>query len=112
LGASLMIGATMYRGDHFGDVLWLMLLWLPVALAYGLIITAIFSRSGFANERKIPELSGVCIGSFPLVFGWPPYWMRLDVALCSILIQCGSLAVVTFVTHAMGLAFKKVRKKN
>jgi hypothetical protein len=82
-------------------------LWAPIGMVYGLLIPMLFKWARVADLFGIMEICGVCVGSFPLYCGlWPTYWMRWDLALEITSIQWLSICTVLVV----GVAIKKMRE--
>jgi hypothetical protein len=103
----ILLGSDKQWISHFGGAMFVLSLWAPIGMVYGLLIPILFKWARVADLFGIMEICGVCVGSFPLYCGfWPTYWMRSDLALAITLIQWLSICTVL----AVGVAIKKMRE--
>tara|TARA_R110002094_G_scaffold62118_1_gene72524 strand:- start:288 stop:671 length:384 start_codon:yes stop_codon:yes gene_type:complete len=106
-GILLAVSWLVSRGDGFEAVMRALAAWLPVAAVYCAILAITLSLSKLGRLVGMLELCGLCVALLPLFSGfWPPYYMRWDVALIMIAVQCVALgvavAVVFFVNRFIG----------
>jgi|SRR5580693_5754712 hypothetical protein len=108
VGALLLALILILSGAEVRNVIKVLMLWLPINAVYGLAIVLLLRRMGLAQMVGMSELCGVCIGVMPQFSGlWPTYWMRWDVALVMIAIQC---IVLTVVVSICALLQKTVKR--
>jgi hypothetical protein len=94
-GAIAVAALSFCQGSDPKNIIRLLLLSLPIAALYGIAIILILGRIGKALSFGMMELSGVCIGLMPYFSGlWPIYWMRWDMALLMVAVQCTVLSLL------------------
>lgn len=95
IGVVIVTLILTLSGDALRNVIKLLILWLPINAAYSFAIVLLLRQMGIAQMPWMFELCGTCIGAMPLFSGlWPIYWMRWDVALAMVVIQCLGLTLV------------------
>jgi len=108
VGAMVFALILILSGAEVRNVIKLLMLWLPINAVYGFAVVLLLRRIGLAQVVGMSELCGVCIAVMPQFSGlWPTYWMRWDVALVMIAIQC---IVLTVVVSICALLQKTVKR--
>jgi hypothetical protein len=94
IGALLVGSWLMSQGDALEGAARLLVSWLPIGAVYCALAVTVLRASKLHRMFGMLELSGLCVGLFPLFSGlWPTYSMRWDLALIMVAVQCAALAL-------------------
>ncbi len=100
IGSLAVSCAICFMGESWTNLGRLLLLWLPITLAYGILPVSILRCIHVAEFAGSLEICGVCVAAFPLISGlWPTYWFRFDVAIRLAAIQCSILVIAMFIRY-------------
>lgn len=100
VGCLLTTAWVVSKGDPVENACWLLMWWLPIAAVYYAITIVVLRRLQIFGLIGMLELCGLCVGLFPLVSGlWPTYWMRWDLALIMVVVQCVALSATVFIAY-------------
>jgi hypothetical protein len=88
------------RAGSSTNVVRIAALWLPIALVYCVLTMFALKRCKMDRLSWSLEICGFCVGAFPVVSGlWPTYFMRLDLAVIFVAIQCSILGVAMLIRY-------------
>jgi hypothetical protein len=103
VGVTIAASVYVSKGDSLQNVVHVLALWLPISVVYGAATIAVLRRLKAIGMLGILEVSGMCIALFPLFTGgWPTYWMRWDLGILMVSVQCVALslsAVIVFLIN-------------
>jgi hypothetical protein len=108
----LIVFCVMFFPDcsliRIPNILWILVLWLPIALVYGILIITALKYINIARLTWSFEICGLCVGVFPLVSGmWPTYWFIFPAAIYLIGIQCSILTFAMLILYLMHRIMKR-----
>jgi hypothetical protein len=107
--AGVAIAASVYisEGDALKNVLYVLTLWLPISVVYGAVTIAVLRKLKAISALGILEVCGLCIALFPVFTGgWPTYWMRWDLAIFMISVQCVALSLSALIVFLINKRIK------
>jgi hypothetical protein len=108
----LVVGCFMILHDRagIGGVLWLVILWLPVAAVYSVIIVVASHRLLAHFAPTLLFLLGCVVGLLPFFGFWPPYFFKpaflpllLGVHLAAVAVAASAWVLVVLLATRMGL---------
>jgi hypothetical protein len=94
IGALLVGSWLISQGDAVEGTTRLLVSWLPIGTVYGALVATALRAGKLYRMIGMLELSGLCVGLFPLFCGlWPTYSMHWELALIMVAVQCAALAL-------------------
>lgn len=113
VGVLLVASLSLSRGDAFESVVRLLAYWLPIGAVYCAVAAVVLQLNKIGRLFGMFEVCGLCVGLFPLFSGlWPTYWMRWDLALIMVAVQCVSLLATIIVVFFVNRFVGSLRKSN